>query len=349
MPIGLELISGTVEKLSGVAEKSSAVRVPFVMRVLLPGLLGAVLLFPLVIDPAPMLNDAEKHWIALLIALALVLLLGVIISAVSGSFYVVFEGRSLWPDRLLNRGIARQQRRVKKLMAAQQAIKDKNKTKYDEIWNDLRAYPTDDIKEDPYAARPTRLGNILFAYEEYPRKRYGMDAVFYWTRIWMDMDVEKKQQIDNAWSLADGFVSLAAVSFIGGVLWIALGLLNVFGLSPARMPVGGWTFLSGLGFVVLGYIFYRSSLPFNRANGELFKSIFDLYRGKAKTMMKLKPNEKAIWDAAWAYLQYGMIRCTNCGEYNVTAATTCASCHTLIENAAHDFSASGKFPQGPRP
>ncbi len=347
MALGLELVSGTVEKLSGVAEKSSAVRAPFIMRVLLPGLLGGVLLFPLVIDPGPMFRDVEKHWITLLIALALVLLLGVIISAVSGSFYIVFEGRSLWPDRWVARGIARQQRRVNKLMAAQQGAKGKNKTKYDEIWSKLRAYPTDDVKEDPYAARPTLLGNILFAYEEYPRKRYGMDAVFYWTRIWMDMDAEKKQEIDNRWSLADGFVSLAAVSFIGGVLWIVVALLAVFGLSPARMPAGGWTFLSGAGFVVLGYIFYRSSLPFNRANGELFKSIFDLYREKAQTMMKLKPNEKATWEAAWAYLQYGMLCCTNCGKYNVVAATACAECHTPLENPARDFNASGEFPQGP--
>ena len=348
MALGFELISGTVEKLSGVAEKSSAVRVPFVMRVLLPGLLGAVLLFPLFTDPAPIFSDVEKHWIPLLIALGLVLLLGVIISTVSGSFYVVFEGRSLWPDRLLNRGIARQQRRVNKLMAAQQVLKGKNTTKYDETWNDLRAYPTDEIKKDPYAARPTLLGNILYAYEEYPRKRYGMDAVFYWTRIWMDMDAEKKQQIDNAWSLADGFVSLAAVSFLGGLLWIILSLLNLVGLSPARMPVNGWTFLSGVGFVLLGYIFYRSSLPFNRSNGELFKSIFDLYRGKVEAMMKLKPNEKATWEAAWAYLQYGMLRCTNCGEYNVVAATTCKRCQNPLENAARNFTNSGEFPQAPR-
>ena len=348
MAFGLELISGTVEKLSGVAEKSSAVRVPFVMRVLLPGLLGAVLLFPLVIDPAPMFSDVEKHWLALLIALALVLLLGVIISAVSGSFYVVFEGRSLWPDRWRDRGIARQQRRVDKLMAAQRAVDGKNEAKYNEIWEKLRAYPTDEIKEDPYAVQPTLLGNILFAYEEYPKKRYGMDAVFYWTRIWMDMEAEKKQQIDNAWSLADGFVSLSAVSFIGGVLWIVLGLLDVFGLSPARMPVGGWTFLSGIGFVVLGYILYRSSLPFNRSNGELFKSIFDLYRSKAESMTKLKPNEKAIWDAAWAYLQYGMLHCTICGKYNVVSATTCERCQSPLENVRRNFRASGEFPQRPQ-
>lgn len=347
MPLGFELISGTVEKLSGVAEKSSAIRVPFVMRVLLPGLLGAVFLFPLFTDPAPLFSDAEKHWLALLIALALVLLLGVIISAVSGSFYVVFEGRSLWPERLHERGIARQQRRVNKLMAAQRALADKNRTKYDEIWNDLRAYPTDDIKEDPYAARPTLLGNILFAYEEYPRKRYGMDSVFYWTRIWMDMEAEKKQQIDNAWSLADGFVSLAAVSFLGGVLWIILGLLDIIDLSPTRMPAGGWTFLSGVGFVVLGYIFYRGSLPFNRANGELFKSIFDLYRDKAQSMTKLKPNEKALWNAAWAYLQYGLIHCANCGTYNVIAASTCEHCQKPLDKAVREFGNSGEFPQRP--
>jgi uncharacterized OB-fold protein len=89
-------------------------------------------------------------------------------------------------------------------------------------------------------------------------------------------------------------------------------------------------------------------MPFNRRNGELFKSIFDLYRGKVETMMKLKPNEKAIWDASWAYLQYGMLRCTICGKYNVVAATVCERCQNPLENAARKFQSSGEFPQGPQ-
>jgi hypothetical protein len=49
--------------------------------------------------------------------------------------------------------------------------------------------------------------------------------------------------------------------------------------------------------LVVGYGFYRLSLPFHRQNGEVFKSIFDLYRGKIREALELKPLEKETWDA----------------------------------------------------
>jgi hypothetical protein len=35
----------------------------------------------------------------------------------------------------------------------------------------------------------------------------------------------------------------------------------------------------GIGLLLPGHLLYRLSLPSHRANGETFKSIFDLYRG----------------------------------------------------------------------
>jgi len=54
----------------------------------------------------------------------------------------------------------------------------------------------------------------------------------------------------------------------------------------------------------LAYFFYRLSLPFHRNNGDVFKSLFDLYRDKLTRMTILQPREEERWEAAWAYLNY---------------------------------------------
>jgi rubrerythrin len=55
-------------------------------------------------------------------------------------------------------------------------------------------------------------------------------------------------------------------------------------------------------------------MPFHLQNGELFKSIFDLYRGKVWKMTKLKEGELTVWNRAWLYYQYRRTRCGQCGN-----------------------------------
>jgi uncharacterized paraquat-inducible protein A len=102
--------------------------------------------------------------------------------------------------------------------------------------------------------------------------------------------------------------------------------------------------VAGIASIAAGYAFYRVSLPFNRENGERFKAIFDLYRDRIQNLIELKPDEKALWKAAWAYLQYGLLCCANCGEYNYLSEATCSKCHTNLASARRNFEQTGKFP-----
>jgi hypothetical protein len=193
------------------------------------------------------------------------------------------------------------------------------------------------------------LGNILAGYEQYPDNRYGMDSVFYWPRIWLQVEKDKKEEIDSQWSVADGFLSLSAISVAGGILWILQAILIISDFSEFQIPLGSpeSCALAGMGWLILGYGLYRLSLPFHRENGELFKSIFDLYRKKVWSMTGLKPNEKEMWDAAWGYLQYYRLTCPVCGVQNAKKDEKCKNCGQDMKELWETLRATGQFPTHP--
>ncbi|MGD1081969.1 MAG: hypothetical protein ABR881_26930 [Candidatus Sulfotelmatobacter sp.] len=334
-----------IDSFSGVAEKVSNVPFPVLMRVGLPGLLAAFFAYPLALPFSHLNADFTHHWINLLVFLAMILVFGVILSAISGEVYKLYEGRSGWPKPWRDRCIARQNRRAAKMFQEMRAATDP--ARYDELSYRLRDYPQDP-DGTPQAKMPTILGNLLYQYEHYPEERYGMDAVFYWTRIWMVMDKDVKKEIDDQWSVADGFLSLSLVSFAGGLLWTLVGLLSWFDVAYTRLPTdSNLTIVAGLFSLLMGYVFYRASLPFHRQNGERFRAIFDVYRDKIKKMMSLKPNERSAWKAAWAYYQYGLLYCEKCGKFVSASDASCASCHADLNDERSRFRESGIFPPGP--
>lgn len=81
------------------------------------------------------------------------------------------------------------------------------------------------------------------------------------------------------------------------------------------------------------------------ANGELFNAIFDRYRDKIWSMTALKPVESDSWCAAWAYLQYLVFKCPNCGEYSHIAKDDCEKCGFGLLELKRSLSATGQFPK----
>ncbi|MGA2903729.1 MAG: hypothetical protein ABSD98_07855 [Candidatus Korobacteraceae bacterium] len=348
---GFEAAGGIVEKfLPGVS-------FPVLMNTVLPGLLAGAALYPfatgrlrdfLSVDPA-------KGWPQLAIAALAVVVIGALVSALNGEFYKVYEGRSGWPTFLSEWAVARQQRRVDRLYRKADAEKGVNSQRYNEYWYTLRIYPIHPEKGKRYATHPTLLGNILAGYEEYPGNRYGMDSVFYWPRLWLMVDKDQKEEIGKSWAIADGILNLSAVSFLAGLFWLGAFTGAKLGLLRSRwFPVGD-AFVESIaavaGWFVLGYVLYRLSLPFQRKNGEIFKSLFDLYRDKLKKMTSLAPRESELWRAAWAYLQYLRIPCPNCGKGTISVITNdCsnADCGAHVPEAVADFRRSGKLVKLPK-
>jgi hypothetical protein len=320
------------EAAKGVAEKVLNVRFPVIMRVFFPGGLALALFYVQADAVLKMLPEPlTGAWQRLALAAGAIFFLGVIVSAAANEVYKIYEGRSFWPKRLWEAGVRRQAKRVEGLLAQTKTL---DGPQLAEVWDKLSIYP---LNQDglPEATHPTLIGNILAGYENYPWDRYGMDSVFYWPRIWLMVEKDKKEEVDSQWSVADGFLLLSAVSILGGLWWmieaVAVGL-EIFSFS---IPLNSETycFVAGIGWIALGYGLYRLSLSYHRNNGEVFKAIFDLYRDKVKSMTCLDPDEKPKWTAAWSYLQYLQyqeVPCAKCGTSNKFAQKKCISCSTEL-------------------
>jgi hypothetical protein len=340
---GFEAAGSMVEKFL------PGVNFPILLNAILPGAMAAVAFFPRVAASIPAIFslEIEKIWPKLVLYAVLVVALGGLVSSLNSEFYKIYEGRTFWPGWLKQWAIAQQQKRVDRLYAkadATKGVKEKEQA-YNETWYKLRVYPinTDGRR---YANYPTLMGNILFGYEDYPKDRYGMDSIFYWPRLWLTISKDNREEISKSWSVADGLLNLSAVSLIAGAIWAVETTAYAVGFHTARyVPITNsvkMSYLAVLGWLAVAYFFYRLSLPFHRNNGEVFKSLFDLYRGGVIGMTDLAPGEAERWKAAWAYLQYLRIRCPQCNQGYVSVyETNCPHCGHDVSEIVQQVRKSG--------
>jgi hypothetical protein len=305
----------------------------FVFRLVFPGALFAAAMFPLL------------RWITLQAAVPIrfeylypvaVIGLGWLITVCDMHIYMLFEGRRYWPMRFHDWMLERETERLKAIEAEifanaplpKPAEEDPRRTRrYLEASVRLRTFPRD--KDGVFFAQhPTRLGNIIAAYEHYPSANYGIDAVFYWYRLWVMLDKDLREELDNAQALVDSTVYVTFVLCVSGLLmfgYAALGNLAYWcpGIATAvRLPhVSGSVMPILLGIACLGAarMLYCLSLHAHAQYGETFKSVFDQYRTKlnfddiVRTVGKLTgapmlpytASSRDKYRIAWFYLQWG--------------------------------------------
>lgn len=106
---------------------------------------------------------------------------------------------------------------------------------------------------------PTALGNIMRARERSPERKYGLDAIICWPRLWSLLPENVRTDLTNARSALD---RLAELWF-----WGLLSLLWAFWLP--------WTSLISLLWLVITYgIACQAAMTY----GELLEAAFDLHR-----------------------------------------------------------------------
>lgn len=296
-----------------------------VFRLLLPGFILGVALYPLVRTLISAVTARPIGTEVLLVPLTIVAGWSVIVMDMS--IYMVFEGRRYWPSWLLKLGVRREERRLKALQQQIATGRLADRRRYLEAGVEMRRFPMD--QDGAYRAKlPTRLGNLLAAYEGYSERIYGMDPPFYWSRLWLTLGKELREEIDGQQAMTDSATYTAAALLFSGALLALYGLLGLLrpGLVkslPAPSVLGILAALS----ITSGYVLYRCSLHLHAQFGETFKSVFDLYRGNLRPLddvmsevtslsqdVRLASDPKARYKAVWRYLHNYRIKIHGEGE-----------------------------------
>jgi hypothetical protein len=142
---------------------------------------------------------------------------------------------------------------------------------------------------------PTRLGNILRAAELYPADegRYGMDAVFFWPRLYVVLPESMRTVLQEAQAALD-------LMLVTSSLGLAFTAAAAGFLAATR--TGHWlpwvTAVGGGALVAIGA--YRSAVQAAITFAEQVRTAFDMYRGALLTQLGYsapgsREEEESLW------------------------------------------------------
>ena len=168
------------------------------------------------------------------------------------------------------------------------------------------------LGEFPVAAGsvlPTKLGNVIRSFENYPSRQYHLAAITLWPRLVAKIDKDYGEQVDNAKTSFDFMINCSLLSFALALLVLFVGLwYPVMFVAPRHWAV--WL-SKVLLLLALSCAFYRSSIGRAAEWGEMVKGAFDLYRHEllAQLGYKTPPSslegERRLWDSISQQLIYG--------------------------------------------
>jgi hypothetical protein len=156
---------------------------------------------------------------------------------------------------------------------------------------------------------PTRLGNAIRAFENYPERQYQMSGISLYPRLIAKIDKEYAGSIDEAKASVDFMLNSATLSALLALCLLLAGLVYPRSLSSpqAWLP---WL-VQILLFAGLAVWFYSQSIGRAKAWGTLVKGAFDLYRGELLEQLgydyspETINEERTIWANISRRLIYG--------------------------------------------
>ena len=200
---------------------------------------------------------------------------GVCLLVVNKDIFRIMEGYGIINPLRLVRHIER--RRYRKLKAAIQSLD----RQYSDCLAAKKAFPQDlrvrrnqlmrelvtRFPDQEQWLLPTAIGNIVRAFEIYPRVMYGVDAIPSWNRLMAVIPLEFLQYIDDAKSQVDFWVNIGFISLLTTVEYFVLAL----SFSQFRVV---WFPVLALLVAVAAYV-----LSGNTAKrwGDLVKAAYDIY------------------------------------------------------------------------
>ncbi|HET6765618.1 MAG TPA: hypothetical protein VFH27_18190 [Longimicrobiaceae bacterium] len=280
-------------------------------------LLGVLLVVPLlpgdVVALQP-LAELDKEWKTVAVTGTALLLTGLLynLNIPVIRFYEGYPWRQSWVGRWRTAVHVRRMKRAELLRPAlrrlAQAVRagDPGDARIAE-WNAFQSDLGRTLKaEYPIHAAevlPTRLGNVVRSFEEYPRWQYGISAIPLWPRLVAVIDKEYAAMVEDAKSSLDFMLNCSLLSGLLAATLLFAGLL-----APGRVHLAEWL----VQVAVLGsaaYVFYTGSVARAHAWGAQVRGAFDLYRGDL--MVKLgygwKPATPAEERELWRKISMQMV------------------------------------------
>lgn len=229
-------------------------------------------------------------------ALLLVTLLAYLSQAFTRPLVRLYEG--YWPHWLRRRFQKRVEARWQRWRRERTEAAKDDVSRYAALQDRLHhEYP-------PQAERllPTRLGNVLRSAEDYPVTAYGMDAVFWWPRLWPLLPEAAQEGMED--------ILIPFLALLNLATWAsAVTIVGVIYILRARL--GWWQPLAVLlGGLLLFWTAYRGAVAQARGYGQQIRAAVDLYRfDLLKALHQSLPatpqEERVLWRqlAAWLYNQ----------------------------------------------
>lgn len=151
---------------------------------------------------------------------------------------------------------------------------------------------------EPDLVLPTRLGNVIRAFETYTERRYGASTIALWSRLQGVMESSYATALDNTKVAFDFMLNCSFLSLVSALLLTAAGL---YWRHPKLHGFHGWE-VWVVALAAMSYLLYLGAI--NRAAewGIGIKAAFDLYRLPllAKLGYEIKPSdlneERRMWD-----------------------------------------------------
>lgn len=242
--------------------------------------------------------ESERTSTAAMLFLA-ALGLAALLQVLNPFFIRIFEGAPV-PLRkalpwLRNRQIAR----LRKLKAEIQKAKD-NRLCQDEAYAmEYRRYLVFPSEEGDVL--PTTLGNTIAAWEHYPYRRYGIDAITMWPRLAPLLSKAVAEAIADSKARFDLFLNFFLLSLAGA----GVGLYRL-GLAPHDV----WRWAAAAAVLLAVGALWSMSIVAAVGWGETVKAAFDLHRLDILKQLGVRGPERS-WTAkeekrVWEELQWSM-------------------------------------------
>ena len=145
---------------------------------------------------------------------------------------------------------------------------------------------------------PTPFGNTLRAFETYPRKMYGIESIYGWSRLLAIIPKEFRELMDNAKTQVDFWVNIGFLSI--------LLLLEYAGLAIYTRSLEAWW------IPVLIFVMAVFSPNFARNSavewGDYVKSAFDVFAPKLRETLGIPtPTNRELEKEQWTRFSQAII------------------------------------------